>query len=129
MTMISWRKSLTSAVAVAAVAVVGATSLAGDAAAQEERIRWRVPGAFPTSLPALGDNLVWVADQLNAASGGAGKVAASAVAHRVPKKAREVSRIPTLAKSVAVSAQAFQVKALCFDAKRHLIPCKTVQSK
>ena len=70
MTMISWRKSLTSAVAVAAVAVVGATSLAGDAAAQEERIRWRVPGAFPTSLPALGDNLVWVADQLNAASGG-----------------------------------------------------------
>ncbi|MCB9959460.1 MAG: TRAP transporter substrate-binding protein [Rhodospirillaceae bacterium] len=69
--MISWRKSLTTAVAVAAVAVVGATSLAGSAAAQDERIRWRVPGAFPTSLPALGDNLVWVADQLNAASGGA----------------------------------------------------------
>ena len=77
------------------------------------------------------DILDWLSSVSNpvAASGGAGKVAASAVAHRVPKKAREVSRIPTLAKSVAVSAQAFQVKALCFDAKRHLIPCKTVQSK
>ncbi len=42
----------------------------GMATAQaQERVRWRVPSAFPSSLPALGDNMPWVAEQLSAASG------------------------------------------------------------
>ncbi|WP_193368966.1 TRAP transporter substrate-binding protein [Pelagibius marinus] len=36
-----------------------------------EKIRWKVPVAFGTNLPALGDNIVYVADALKAASGGA----------------------------------------------------------
>jgi len=33
-----------------------------------DRLRWRVPIAFPSSLPALGDNMPWVAEQLEKAS-------------------------------------------------------------
>lgn len=36
----------------------------------KDRVRWRVPIAFPSSLPALGDNMPWVAEQVAAASGG-----------------------------------------------------------
>ncbi|MEE4299132.1 MAG: TRAP transporter substrate-binding protein [Pseudomonadales bacterium] len=36
-----------------------------------DRIDWRVPAAFNTNLPALGDNAVWVRDALAAASDGA----------------------------------------------------------
>ena len=36
----------------------------------EEKVRWKVPIAFASTLPALGDNAPWVADQLKAASGG-----------------------------------------------------------
>ncbi len=43
---------------------------APDAAAQDERVRWRVPIAFPSSLPALGDNMPWVAEQITAATDG-----------------------------------------------------------
>ncbi len=39
-------------------------------AAAQEKVRWKVPIAFPSNLPALGDNAPWVADRLNAASGG-----------------------------------------------------------
>jgi TRAP-type mannitol/chloroaromatic compound transport system substrate-binding protein len=53
------------AVTVAALAVAGAAP--ADA---QERVRWRVPIAFPSSLPALGDNLQFVAEQLEMASGG-----------------------------------------------------------
>ena len=47
----------------------GATTAAGEAA--EVRIRWRVPVAFATNLPALGDNVLYVADTIKAASAGA----------------------------------------------------------
>jgi TRAP-type mannitol/chloroaromatic compound transport system substrate-binding protein len=33
-------------------------------------VRWRIPVAFGTNLPALGDNAVYVAEQVRAASGG-----------------------------------------------------------
>lgn len=33
-------------------------------------VRWRVPAAFGTNLPALGDNVPWVAEHLAEASGG-----------------------------------------------------------
>lgn len=49
------------------------TSVASDlhgALAQTPRLRWRVSSAFGTHLPALGDNLVEVADRLRVASGG-----------------------------------------------------------
>ena len=65
----TWRNSLTAAVTIAALGIGGTLALTTDADAQD-RLRWRVPNAFPSSLPALGDNLGWVADQLNAASGG-----------------------------------------------------------
>lgn len=42
-----------------------------DAAATAERFRWRVPVAFATNLPALGDNALYVSESLLAASGGA----------------------------------------------------------
>lgn len=38
---------------------------------QEARISWRVPVVFQTNLPVLGDNPVYVARQIEAASGGA----------------------------------------------------------
>lgn len=35
-----------------------------------DTVRWRVPIAFPSSLPALGDNMGWVAERLAEASAG-----------------------------------------------------------
>ena len=35
-----------------------------------EKIRWKVPVAIPSTLPALGDTAPWIADRLDAASGG-----------------------------------------------------------
>ena len=58
------------AVIVAVAGCFGAVSMSADAEAQD-RVRWRVPIAFPSTLPALGDNMPWVAEQLEAASGGA----------------------------------------------------------
>ncbi|MFW5680397.1 MAG: TRAP transporter substrate-binding protein, partial [Pseudomonadota bacterium] len=49
---------------------VGALALAALPADAQERIRWRVPIAFPSALPALGDNMPWVADQLMTATDG-----------------------------------------------------------
>jgi len=43
---------------------------ASDGEVVLEPIRWQVPVAFPTTLPALGDNIVWVAEQAKLASGG-----------------------------------------------------------
>jgi TRAP-type mannitol/chloroaromatic compound transport system substrate-binding protein len=40
------------------------------AAAAQETIRWKVPVAFGTNLPALGDNILYVADMINKASAG-----------------------------------------------------------
>ncbi len=52
--------------AVAAVAMATA-ALPADAG---EQLRWRVPVAFGTHLPALGDNINYVAETLNAATAG-----------------------------------------------------------
>ena len=46
---------------VAAGVAVGAFGQGADA---QERVRWRVPIAFPSALPSLGDNLPWVAEKV-----------------------------------------------------------------
>lgn len=51
-----------------AVACVGA--LAVSPASAQEKVRWKVPIAFPSTLPALGDTAPWVFDMLKTASGG-----------------------------------------------------------
>jgi TRAP-type mannitol/chloroaromatic compound transport system substrate-binding protein len=38
--------------------------------ADERTLRWRVPSAFGTNLPALGDNILYVSRRVEAASGG-----------------------------------------------------------
>ncbi len=48
-----------------------ATPGAAVGAAAGARFRWRVPVAFATNLPALGDNAVYVSDTLKAITGGA----------------------------------------------------------
>ncbi|MGF1641092.1 MAG: TRAP transporter substrate-binding protein [Rhodospirillales bacterium] len=55
------------AAVVAAAFVVGAMVTPADA---QEKVQWRVPIGFASTLPALGDNAPWVAEQLEAASGG-----------------------------------------------------------
>ena len=57
------KKALTSLCMAAAIAV------AAPAVAQE-KVRWRVPVAFPSTLPGLGDTVNYVADTLKMASGG-----------------------------------------------------------
>ena len=42
----------------------------GAAPTAVEKVRWRLPLAFATNLPALGDNPVYVAERVAAASGG-----------------------------------------------------------
>lgn len=42
----------------------------GEDGAAAERFRWRVPVAFATNLPALGDNAIYVSDSLAAATAG-----------------------------------------------------------
>ena len=46
---------------------VRATGEAGTVTAEH---KWRVPGAFQTTMPVLGDNILYVADALNRSSGG-----------------------------------------------------------
>lgn len=55
---------------ISALAAVAALAL-GTAAVAAEKVRWKVPVAFPTSLPALGDTANYVSDQLEAATDGA----------------------------------------------------------
>lgn len=52
-------------------ALVGAGLVLTTATQAAEKVRWKVPVAFGTNLPALGDNITYVADALKAASGGA----------------------------------------------------------
>ncbi|MDJ0897023.1 MAG: TRAP transporter substrate-binding protein [Alphaproteobacteria bacterium] len=61
---------LRSAVAFGAAAALLAGTLAAPALAAD-KVRWKVPIAFGTNLPALGDNILYVSEMLNAASGGA----------------------------------------------------------
>ncbi len=53
---------------------LGATALASlllaSTADAQDRIRWKVPNAFPSHLPALGENAQIVADMLNQVSAG-----------------------------------------------------------
>lgn len=57
------------ALAAAIAAGLGCGLVAGDADAQD-RVRWRVPIAFPSSPPALGDNMPFVANMLSSATDG-----------------------------------------------------------
>lgn len=52
-----------------AVASVATVAMVASASAVE-RIRWKVPNAFPSHLPAIGENAQIVADMLNAISAG-----------------------------------------------------------
>lgn len=51
-------------------AIVGLTVAAGAMAADTDKLRWRFPQAFPSTLPGLGDNAQRVADMLNTMSSG-----------------------------------------------------------
>jgi len=53
-----------SALTAASTLALGSTSLAA------EKVRWKVPIAFSTGLPALGDTAIYLSEQLNVASGG-----------------------------------------------------------
>lgn len=62
-------RRLTGAVASFAVAAAMLTGVtANDATA--DTVRWKVPVGFPSTLPALGDTIPWVADMLNTATDG-----------------------------------------------------------
>jgi hypothetical protein len=57
------------------VGIVGALSLRSTEKVQRDgvisaapQIKWRTPVAFGTHLPALGDNIVYVSEQLKRAS-------------------------------------------------------------
>lgn len=58
------RSTFKPALLCAALAVAATSAAAGD------KLRWKVPNAFPSHLPALGDNVQLVADMLKEASGG-----------------------------------------------------------
>ncbi|MCB2101566.1 MAG: TRAP transporter substrate-binding protein [Rhodobacterales bacterium] len=51
------------------IAALAVAAFAQPASAAE-KVRWKVPVGFPSTLPALGDNAPWVADMLKVASGG-----------------------------------------------------------
>jgi TRAP-type mannitol/chloroaromatic compound transport system substrate-binding protein len=50
----------------------------------EQNLRWRVPAAFGTNLPALGDNILYVSEQVDAASGGSLRLAVYEPGELVP---------------------------------------------
>lgn len=52
------------------VVLCAALALAAAGAHAGDKLRWKVPNAFPSHLPALGDNVQLVADMLKEASGG-----------------------------------------------------------
>ncbi len=52
----------------AGVLGVCTAALVATAADAQDRVRWRVPIAFPSTLPALGDNMPWVAERVAAAT-------------------------------------------------------------
>ncbi len=57
------------AVALATALLAGVVA-APQVSAELDKIRWKVPVAFGTNLPALGDNILYVAEVTNTASGG-----------------------------------------------------------
>ncbi|MBK1696816.1 TRAP transporter substrate-binding protein [Rhodovibrio salinarum] len=60
--------------AVGALALAGTMAGAAAAPAQADDIRWKMPIAFSSNLPGLGSPSQYVAEQLNAASGGSVQV-------------------------------------------------------
>ena len=52
------------------LAVLATLLLAAGAVHAADKLRWKVPNAFPSHLPALGDNVQLVADMLKGASDG-----------------------------------------------------------
>lgn len=73
------RSSLVAIVTSFAVGLLASLALRDDAPVvqshmgknpQQEQIKWRVPIAFSTNLPALGDNIVYVSETLEQASNG-----------------------------------------------------------
>lgn len=53
-----------------AIALTLACHALPSPAAAQEKVRWKVPVGFPSTLPALGDTAPWVMDNLEKASGG-----------------------------------------------------------
>ncbi len=66
MSMFRCARRLAGAVALIAVA----TALQAGGAAAAESVRWKVPVGFPSTLPALGDTIPWVADMLEKSTDG-----------------------------------------------------------
>lgn len=63
-----WRRTAGACVkAVLAAALV--CGVAAFPASAQDKVRWKVPIAFPSTLPALGDTAPWVFDMLKVASG------------------------------------------------------------
>jgi TRAP-type mannitol/chloroaromatic compound transport system substrate-binding protein len=60
--------------AAGALALAGTMALGAAGPAQADDIRWKMPVAFPSNLPALATPSHYVADQLKAASGGSVQV-------------------------------------------------------
>ncbi|MGZ8409994.1 MAG: C4-dicarboxylate ABC transporter, partial [Hyphomicrobium sp.] len=54
----------------AALAALLLYGIAASPASAQEKVRWKVPIAFPSTLPALGDTAPWVFNLLKVASGG-----------------------------------------------------------
>jgi TRAP-type mannitol/chloroaromatic compound transport system substrate-binding protein len=75
---ISNREALVAVAVALAAGVLGSLALraparheaSAQASVAEREVRWRVPAAFGTNLPALGDNVLHVAETLAAASDG-----------------------------------------------------------
>lgn len=63
-------KGLVGAAASSFAALTVAAGVAAPAEAKSDRVRWSVPIAFGTNLPALGDTLPWVAETLEKTSDG-----------------------------------------------------------
>jgi TRAP-type mannitol/chloroaromatic compound transport system substrate-binding protein len=62
-----WRRTAVISAAMAAALMCG---IATAPASAQEKVRWKVPIAFPSTLPALGDTAPWVFDILKTASDG-----------------------------------------------------------
>ena len=65
----SWIKPVRGVLGAALVSGIAIAAMTHHADAQD-RVRWRVPIAFPSALPVLGDTMPWVAEHLATASDG-----------------------------------------------------------
>ena len=54
----------------AVLATAAVVSISAMDATAADKVRWKVPIAFGSNLPALGDNILYVAEKVKAASGG-----------------------------------------------------------